>query len=214
MIVRVEHGRLGRVPLDTLRAIAAALEADLDVVVRWRGGDLGRLINARHAAMHEILAARLGSAIGWLWEPEVSYSVFGERGVIDALAWHAATRSLLVVELKTEIVDINDLMASMDRRRRLATGVARERGWDPGSVSMWVVVADGRTNRRALRRHEAALRAKFPDDGRRARAWLTKPVGSLRALGFLPIEALASNGAVVSGRRRVRHSGGAAPTGR
>ena len=50
----------------------------------------------------------------------------GERGVIDILAWHAATRTLLVIELKTEIVDINELMGTVDRKRRLAATVARE----------------------------------------------------------------------------------------
>jgi hypothetical protein len=62
--------------------------------------------------------------------PEVSFSIFGERGVIDVLAWHAATRTILVIELKTVIADVNELIGNVDRKRRLAPRVAAERGWD------------------------------------------------------------------------------------
>lgn len=128
------------------------------------------------------------------------------EGVIDGLAWHAATGSLLIVELKTEIVDINDLMASMDRRMRLARGIAAERGWRASSVSCWVAIADSRTNRRRVARHAAVLRAKFPDDGRRLAGWLRQPSDSVRSLGFLSVAHVTSAGGTVSGDRRVRHA--------
>src|SRR6185295_151147 len=139
----------------------------------------------------EVIAARFARLPGWTYEPEVSFSLWGERGVVDGLAWHAATRSLLVIELKTELVDVNDLMATTDRRLRLASEIVRDRGWRPGTVSGWVVVAEGRTNRRAVSRHATALRAKLPDNGHALREWLRAPAGSIRALGCLPIEHLA-----------------------
>jgi hypothetical protein len=166
--------------------VAAALDARFDAVVRWQGGDLGRLINARHAAMHEAMALSFASLDGWVAEPEVSFSIYGERGVIDVLAWHPGRRILIVIELKTEFVDINELMGTVDRKRRLASAIARERGWDPLAVATWVVVSDNRTNRRALAGHEAVLRAKFPVDGRSMRTWLRRPEGRCDALSFLP----------------------------
>jgi hypothetical protein len=189
--------------------VAGALDADLDLVVRWRGGDLGRLLNGRHAAMHEAMARRFAEQPGWLFEPEVSFSIYGERGVIDGLAWHAASRSALTVELKTELVDINDLMATADRRRRLARSIAADRGWSASAVSTWIVVADSRTNRRALARHATTLRAKFPDDGHRMRQWLQEPRGAVAALSFMTIEQVALDGAVVSGVSRIRHAAAA-----
>ena len=42
--------------------------------------------------------------------PEVSFSIYGERGVIDILAWHPGRRALLIIELKTDIVDVNELV--------------------------------------------------------------------------------------------------------
>jgi hypothetical protein len=136
--------------------------------------------------MHEAMARMLSALDGWLADPEVSFSIYGERGVIDILAWHAPTRTLLVVELKTELVDVNDLMGSCDRKRRLAIEIARQRGWDPSSVSTWVLLADSRTNRRALAHHASVLRAKFPVDGRGVRRWLGRPTGPINGLSFLP----------------------------
>lgn len=185
-IIRIERGRLESVPLGTIRQVAAALDARFDTVVRWQGGDLGRLISARHAAMHEVVARSFAGRHDWVAEPEVSFSIFGERGVIDILAWHPTGRVALVIELKTEFVDVNELMGSVDRKRRLAWRVARERGWDPVAIGTWVVLPDNRTNRRALAAHEQTLRAKFPADGRHVRRWLRAPDGALDALGFLP----------------------------
>ena len=45
-------------------------------------------------------AAELLQSLGWQTRSEVSYSVYGERGSIDVLAWHAPSRTLLVVEVK------------------------------------------------------------------------------------------------------------------
>jgi len=185
-IGRIESGQLASVPLGTIRRVAAALDARFDTVVRWQGGDLGRLLNGRHAAMHEAMARLFASLDGWLAEPEVSFSIYGERGVIDILAWYPVSHVLLVIELKTEFVDVNELMGSVDRKRRLAAVIARERGWDPIGVATWVVLSDNRTNRRALAAHETVMRTKFPVDGRRIRPWLRRPVGRLDALSFLP----------------------------
>jgi transcriptional regulator with XRE-family HTH domain len=206
MIVRIEQGRLASVPLGTIRSVAAALDARFDTVVRWHGGDLGRLINARHAAMHEAMARMFEVLDGWVAEPEVSFSVYGERGIIDVLAWHPGRRILLVIELKTEFVDINDLMGSVDRKRRLAARIARERGWDPAAIATWVVLPDNRTNRRALALHGTVLRAKFPADGRRVRSWLHRPEGPLDALSFLPSVHAAGIGRDLAPVRRVNRA--------
>jgi transcriptional regulator with XRE-family HTH domain len=185
-VSRIERGALDALQIGTLRRVAEALGARLDIVVRWQGADVGRLLDARHAAMHEAVAGLLASVDGWVFEPEVSFSIYGERGIIDILAWHPARRVLLVIELKTEIVDVSGLLGSMDQRRRLAWRIARDRGWDPNVVGMWVVVADSRTNRRALAAHVGVLRAKFPMDGRGMRRWLRDPSERVDALGFLP----------------------------
>jgi transcriptional regulator with XRE-family HTH domain len=199
----VERGHLDTLSLRTLRAVAGALEIRLDVGTQWRGGELGRLLNRRHSAMHEAVAARFAQLPGWAYRPEVSFSIYGERGIIDSLGWHEASRSLPVNELKTEFVDMQDLMGSADRRRRLAEGIARDLGWVARTVSVWVIVADSRTNRRQAALHRAVLRAAFPTDGRTMVGWLREPVGVVAALSFLTDASGRSVGRQIVPVRRV-----------
>ena len=188
-ISRIERGHFESLSLATLRRVAAALEIRLDLVPRWRGGDLDRLLNARHSAFNEQVARVLAQWAGWIFEPEVSFAIFGERGVIDIFAFHPGRRALLVIELKTDIVDINELVGTIDRKGRLAVEIARQHGWAVGpdvTVSTWVIVAPGRTNRRRIQAHSTMLRAKFPLDGRSIGGWLHNPDRAIHCLSIWP----------------------------
>jgi len=185
MVARIERGAFASIPLGKIRHLAETLGARFDTIVRWQGADLGRLLDARHAAMHETMAKLLGGLDGWVFEPEVSFSIYGERGIIDILAWHPGRRMLLVIELKTEVVEVSGLLGTMDQRRRLASEVASRFGWKPVAVSTWVIVAESRTNRRAVSAHASVLRAKLPVDGRRIGGWLRDPASRIDALSFL-----------------------------
>jgi hypothetical protein len=176
----------------------------IEYTVRLPHGELERLLNAGHAAMHEALARHLSALPDWLHAPEVSFAVCGERGVIDILAFHPPTGSLLVIELKTEIVSIEDLLMTMDVRVRHAADIARSRGWQPRTVSAWVVVAESDLNRRRVRRNAAVLRSAFPADGRTMRAWLRRPVGAVRALSFWANFGHGTATQKAAARRRVR----------
>jgi transcriptional regulator with XRE-family HTH domain len=194
VIALIEHGRLDYVGFGQIRAVARALDARFEGLVRWQGGDLDRLTNRGHAQMHEAMARWFAELDGWLAVPEVSFAHYAERGVIDVMAWHASTGIVLVIELKPAIVDIYDLLSTMDRRRRLAWKIAYDLGWNPELVATWVVVAPGRTNSRALAEHATVLRAKFPGDGRSMRRWLARPTGEVAALSFLPKARLSDLG--------------------
>jgi len=183
-VIRLERGEIGTSRLDQTRAVATALGLRLDLRARWPAGDLDRVLNARHAAMHESIAGRLHELDGWIWRPEVTFSVYGERGVIDVAAWHAASRSLLIIELKTRLVDPQELVAVMDRRRRLGRAITSDLGWDPLTVSTWVAIEENGTNGRRVTAHRRLLRAAFPVDGRGLRAWLGHPTGRIGALSF------------------------------
>lgn len=184
-VSRIERGLFGTLPVDVIRRVSAVLEIRLDLVPSWRGGDLERVVNARHSALHERLADRLARAPGWVSAAEVSYSIWGERGVIDRLAFHAERRMLAVFELKADLGDPAGLVAQVDRYRRLAPEIARSRGWEAESVSCWAVVADTDTNRRRLAAHRELLRGAFPADGRGLTEWLRDPVARVDGLTFL-----------------------------
>jgi transcriptional regulator with XRE-family HTH domain len=184
-VSRIELGRVGPQSIDSVRALAAALEIRVDLVPRWRAGDLDRSLNGRHSALHESVARMFRDQLpGWILAPEVSFAIYGERGVIDILAWHPGRRALLLIELKTELVDMNELLGTLDRKRRLARRIAQERGWDPVSFSAWLIVSASRTNRRRANAHEAMLRAALPADSRTIRRWLREPVAPVGAVSF------------------------------
>ena len=194
----VERGHGRKLSLDTIRRIGAAIDVRIEVTAWWRGGDLDRLLNRRHSLLEESVASFIAEHPGWSVEPEVSFSIFGERGVVDLLAWHAATGQLLVIEIKTQLVDINELLGTLDRKRRLAREIvasrgwkrrlAREivasRGWKPQSVSAWLVVADTCTNRRHSREHAMLIRSRFPLDGRQLRKILRQPAAAGSGIAF------------------------------
>jgi transcriptional regulator with XRE-family HTH domain len=184
-VSRVEHGHAGRLRLDVLRSIAEVLEIRLALQPRTRAIDLDRIVNARHAALAEWLVGWISGYPGWLVRPEVSYSEYGERGVVDLLGWHATSRSVLVIEIKTELVDFGDLLAKLDAKERLAPVVARRFGWAVGTISVGLLVAESTTNRRRAAVHGGLLRAALPDDGRAFARWLRKPEGVVRALRFV-----------------------------
>jgi transcriptional regulator with XRE-family HTH domain len=206
-VSRIERGHLDQVSLASIRAVAKALDVRVDLVPRWRGGDLDRLLNSRHSALHEQVARSFAERPEWLVAPEVSFAIYAERGVIDILAWHANRQMLLVIELKTDIVDLNELLGTLDRKRRLAWQVARERGWEVGErtkVSAWVIVAEGRTNRRRVQVHRAMLRAALPLDGRSMGGWLQDPSRPVGGLSFWPDSHPVNIGGGLAPVRRVR----------
>lgn len=115
----LERGRLDLMSLHDAASMFEALDMRVSLLASWRGGQLDRLLDEGHAATGGICASRLrGDA--WDVLAEVTYAVYGERGSIDLLAWHAATRTLLVVEIKTEITSAEETLRRHDAKVRLA----------------------------------------------------------------------------------------------
>jgi transcriptional regulator with XRE-family HTH domain len=202
----IERGHLESVSLKVLRRVADAAEVRLDLLARWRGGELDRLLSRRHSTLGESFAAFLVSHPGWIVGPEASFSIYGERGVVDQLAWHEATAHVLVVELKTAFFDINEMLGTLDRKRRLARTIAADRGWAASLVSAWVIVEDTHTNRRHATEHRTLLRTALPFDGRQLRSFLARPTEPTRGMAFWP----STN----HGSHRPSGRAGTAPVGR
>jgi transcriptional regulator with XRE-family HTH domain len=185
VVSRVERGQIPEMTLAVLRQVAAALEIRLELQPRGQGAELDRLLSARHSALHESVARALAHDFpDWVMASEVSFSIWGERGVIDLLLWHPERRALLIIEIKTELVDVGALIGTMDRRRRLSAKVVEPRGWRPRIVSTWVILAESRTNARRIAEHRTVLRTAFPAGLREVRRWLRAPVGSIAGLSL------------------------------
>ena len=192
-------------PIDKVRRAAKALEAELIIQLRWRGGDLDRLVDEGHSFVVGKTLERLRSR-GWEVRTEVSYSIYGERGSIDVLAWHEPTRSLLVVEVKTSIVSGEETLRKHDEKARLAGRIAVEQfGWRARIVSRLLILPDLSTPRRQVERVATVMHVAYPDRGVAVREWLARPAGPVAGIVFLPaIEGPKRGVTGALSRRRVR----------
>jgi transcriptional regulator with XRE-family HTH domain len=202
-VSKVERGRLAAVSLEALARVAATLEADLDVRIRWRGEHLDRLLDAGHARLVSVVAGRL-SRRGWEVAVEVTFSIWGERGSFDILAFHPSSGSLLAVEVKTVVPDFQAMMAALDRKARLAPGVAAEREWHATRSSRLLVIEAGSTARDRMRRLDAAAIAALPHRGTKVRTWLENPSGPLAGVLFVRSATQGDRTQQAAGRQRVR----------
>jgi transcriptional regulator with XRE-family HTH domain len=198
LISLIERGHLDRVSIRILRRVLAALEASASVDLRWRGGALDRLLDEGHAALGERFGAGLDRT-RWTFEAEVSYSIFGERGSIDILAWGAASQCLLVVEIKTELTSIESTLRKLDEKVRLAPAIAADRfGWRAMAVSSVLVLPSTSTARRRVAAHEASIRSKLPASTTTLNRWLRHPGGSVAGIVFLSDSTVRSTGSARS----------------
>lgn len=204
-VSRMELGRVGRVPFSTLRAVGLALDADVELSVRWHGEGLDRLLDQAHAAIVEVVVGWL-QALGWEVKVEVSFAIGRERGSIDILALHPGSGVVLVGEVKSVVPDIQSTIFSLDRKARLGIAVAREQGWSASGVARVLFVAESRTSRRRVEMHQSLFAAAFPVRGRGVLAWLRRP-GQPGISGLLFVPAWRSKSSpthTVSVRQRHR----------
>lgn len=147
IVARIEQGHGDRVTVRTLIRVAAALGGTVSCRVLWHGEGLDRLLDAAHASLLDRTLASL-HATGWQTATEVTFNIRGERGSIDILAFHEATGSLLVIEIKSVVPDLQGMLGTLDRKVRVAAEIASERGWVARTVSRLLVLPDDRTSRR------------------------------------------------------------------
>jgi transcriptional regulator with XRE-family HTH domain len=202
-ISNIERGRCDAVSVAMLCRVANALGADVDLRIRWRGAELDRLLDAGHVRLVSKVADRL-LAIGWQVAVETTFSIWGERGSIDVLAYHAQTSSLLVVEVKSIVPDFQAMVAGLDRKARLAPAIARDRGWHVRRASRLLVIEEGSTSRDRIRRVTPAAAAALPDRGMHVRMWLRRPSGALAGLLFVRSANQGDAMHRATGRQRVR----------
>jgi transcriptional regulator with XRE-family HTH domain len=181
LIARVERGGAARLTVRRLESIVEELGARMIVRVDWNGEAADRLLDAEHAGLVDQVVGVLRNA-GWDASPEVTFAIGGERGSIDILAWHEDSATLVVVEVKSVVPDVQSLLAIQDRKVRLGDRVAQDRGWRPRRIGSLLVVRDTRTSRRRVGEHRATFEARFPDRIGVVRHFIDRPEAATRAL--------------------------------
>ncbi|HEX7590644.1 MAG TPA: helix-turn-helix domain-containing protein [Candidatus Limnocylindrales bacterium] len=206
----IERGRVEETSVRTVRQVAAILGVSVTLNARWRGAEMAKLLDEAHSALVGSVVKRL-TAAGWIVRPEHTFSVWGERGSIDVLAWHPSSRALLCIECKTKLPDLQDVLSTMDRKRRLAREIAKLEGWDPAFIGSVLVVCDQKWARNAVRRSGAVFDAALPARTVEVRRWLACPSGDLRAIWFLANDSAANTGRRSGGQMRANPRRGAHP---
>lgn len=195
VIARQERGLIRS--LDALERHAAALDLRLEVRLNGRSGELVRLADDEHAAIVETLAQWFRDA-GFVTELEASFSEWGERGRIDLLAHDPASRLLVIIEVKTLLLDLQELLGGVNIRERLGTTLGGRRGWSVDRCVTVLAVADAIANRSIVRQHPA-LFASFVA----RRLTRLALADASRLLVWVPA-ARAERPTWISGKQRVR----------
>jgi len=202
-VSQIELGALEATSLRVIRRVGLVLGVSLSLAPSWRGVELAKLLDERHAAIVRAVVDRL-SALGWQPLPEHTFNEWGERGSFDVFAWRAVGRAVLCVEVKTRLVDLQDLLSTEDQKRRLAPILARKLGWRPLIVGSVLVLPDETWARNAVERHRSLLDAKLPLRTTDVRAWLKSPDRDMGGIWFLVIAAPDGTKQRLGGVMRVR----------
>jgi transcriptional regulator with XRE-family HTH domain len=117
--------------------------------------------DAAHARCVGYVARRLRAA-GWWVEREVEIGRRKRPGWIDILAFDPDTRVLLVIEVKTELVDLGGLERQLGWYEREAMRAARRLGWSPIAMQAAALLLATATNDERLRQNAESIVQAFP----------------------------------------------------
>jgi transcriptional regulator with XRE-family HTH domain len=136
--------------------VAVRLEVDAPFVAR-------RQVDAVHARCVGYVRRRLEAA-GWTTASEVEVAAGRARGWIDILAFDPESRTLLVIEVKTDLVDIGGTERQLRWYRASAVRAAEALGWKPRRVEVALLVLAANTNDACLADNADLVRQSFPAD--------------------------------------------------
>lgn len=185
VVSRTEHGRLDELSFGALDAIAAALDVTVFLDARWDDGDVDRLIDRAHARIVEHVVGIL-RANGWEVLVEYGFNHYGDRGSVDVLAWHEESHTLLIVEVKSRLTDLQATFTAFARKLRIVPRLVRsERGWDVRHLGRLVVMPGTTANRTIVTNHAATFATLFPERMPAIGTWLRQPDRSLGGVWFV-----------------------------
>jgi len=206
-ISRLERGLADTMPLADLERIARVLDIRLSIDAWWRGGNLPGLLDSAHARIVEYVVGRL-RALGWEIVVEHTFNHFGERGSVDIVAWHPGRRALLLIEVKSRLSDLQEMLSTFARKLRIVPPLlAEQNGWRPIVIGRLIVAPGTSANRSVVAAHANMFEVSYPGRAREAQAWLRNPADPLTALWFVAPSTLTDVGSSsVRGRSSARRA--------
>ena len=160
LIAGIETGRVNAT-LDVVMRIGDALDLNLQIV-----GQRPVVIDPRPSGvLHGRCSAYVGRRLarrGWSTRREVEIVHGRWHGWIDILAFHPATSTLVVIEIKTQVDDLGAIERQLSWYEREADKVARTMGWRPTTIATWLLLLQTEEVETAIRRERDLLRVGFP----------------------------------------------------
>lgn len=160
LIAAIEAGQANP-SLEVVMRIGDALGLNLQLVGRPPLVIGPRTRDAVHARCSGYVDRRL-RAVGWQTRREVEIASDRSHGWIDLLAFDPRTRVLLIIEVKTWLDDIGAIERQLAWYERAANDVASGIGWQPSSVTSWLLVLASEDVENSLRRYRDLFRIAFP----------------------------------------------------
>lgn len=184
MIARIEAATVN-ISIDVASRVCDALGVQVDLSFRTPFIAERAQRDAAHAQCTGYVQRRLAGA-GWLVEREVEIVHGRSHGWIDLLAFDPRSRTLLIVEIKTEIDDLGRIERTLGWYRREAWASARRLGWRPARTATWLLVLATEVNDERIRANRDGLAAAFPGRAPEAQAALSRQAASPpRALALI-----------------------------
>jgi transcriptional regulator with XRE-family HTH domain len=173
LVAEIEAGRANP-SLEVVTRLGDALGLELEIIGRQPVVMGTRVRDSVHARCSGHTDRRLRGA---LWQTAREVEVTGARahGWIDVLAFDPRTGALLVIEVKTRLDDIGAIERRLAWYERHAIRVARDRGWEPRSVSTWLLLLASDEVDASVGVYRDALRIAFPRRATELRVDVVRP---------------------------------------
>ena len=179
---RLSRFEAGRIEVTSLSETGRLLDS-LGIRVQLRLDDP---LVARSDRQHDLAHARCLAYVagrvakeGWDVRREVEIHHGRSHGWIDLLAFHAASRSALVAEIKSELPDVGAIQRTLSWYARMAWDVGRSFGWPIRGVGAALMVLATEANEARILDNGALLRQAFPVRGSAFSDWLAAPIGDM-----------------------------------
>lgn len=157
----IERGLGKAIRTDDLDCLLSALGVEYWLGVRGPTHLDLRPTDLVHARCSAYADRRLRAA-GWRVAREVEIGGPRSRGWIDLLAYHPLRGVLLIIEIKTELLDIGAVERTIGWYEAQASLAARRLGWRPRQVATALLVLDSTNNQMSVRAARDVFARAFP----------------------------------------------------
>jgi transcriptional regulator with XRE-family HTH domain len=185
-VPRIENRRLDGLSVAT----AGRILEELGVAFEFRPAfvaDPPQQRDAAHARCSAYVRRRLEGR-GWEVAQEVEVGSARSRGWIDVLAFERSRGAVLVVEIKTELMNVGAVQRNMSWYEREAWGAAKRQRWHPRRVTGLVLLLATEANEGSIRANRELMKQWCPVRAIEMDGWLRDPEAMPRARALALID--------------------------